>query len=222
MAERPAFVYLHGFASGPSSAKAQFFREKFEELDVPLAIPDLNEGPEGFAGLTISRSMASVQRLFDTLEADRRGVVLIGSSLGGYTSALLAARDPRVAAAVLMAPAFDLPARWTAWLGDEGVASWRSTRKLEVDHYAYGGKAEVGFGLYLDAMGHQPYPSAPCPMLIFHGVNDAEVTIGTSRKYVSMTPSARLVEFDSDHGLLDVTDTIWEETRAFLAPWLPG
>lgn len=220
--ERPAFVYLHGFASGPSSAKAQFFREKFESIDVPLTIPDLNEGEGGFEGLTISRSVQTVQRHFDELAADRRGVVLIGSSLGGYTSALLAARDPRVVAAVLMAPAFDLPARWTALLGPEGVSNWRSTRKLEVDHYAFGRKAEVGFGLYLDAMGHQPYPSAPCPMLIFHGIHDTEVDVGTSRKYASLTPSARLIEMDSDHGLLDQTERIWEESRAFLAPWLPG
>lgn len=222
MVEAPVFVYLHGFASGPGSAKAQFFREKFAKLDLPLAIPDLNEGPEGFAGLTISRSMAQVRGLLDQLDADRRGAVLIGSSLGGYTSALLARSDPRVKAAVLMAPAFDLPARWTALLSPEGITNWRKTRKLEVDHYAYGHKAEVGFGLYIDAMGHQPYPSAPCPMLVFHGVNDTEVTIGTSRKYVSMTPSATLVELDSDHGLLDVVERIWDDSQAFLEPWLPG
>ncbi|MGL6284505.1 MAG: YqiA/YcfP family alpha/beta fold hydrolase, partial [Microcoleaceae cyanobacterium] len=27
------YIYLHGFASGPSSAKAQFFAEKFQQLN---------------------------------------------------------------------------------------------------------------------------------------------------------------------------------------------
>jgi predicted esterase YcpF (UPF0227 family) len=34
-------VYLHGFASGPASTKAQFFRTRFAERGVELAIPDL-------------------------------------------------------------------------------------------------------------------------------------------------------------------------------------
>lgn len=221
MAEIPVYVYLHGFASGPESNKARFFREKLQGLGVPVEIPDLNEGAEGFRGLTISRSLLQVQEILDRTDADRRGAVLIGSSLGGYTAALAAGRDSRIVASVLMAPAFDLPARWTSWLGHEGISEWRKSRELEVDHHAWGRKEKIGFGLYIDAMGHPPYPRAGCRTLIFHGVDDAEVTIGASRRYAEMTPEAQLVELESDHGLLDVTERIWEESRAFLAPWLP-
>ena len=37
-------IYLHGFASGPSSRKAQFFREKYEERGLRLEIPEMDEG----------------------------------------------------------------------------------------------------------------------------------------------------------------------------------
>lgn len=208
------FVYLHGFASGPASAKAVFFRDRLAELGIELELPDLN-APD-FRGLTISRSLEQVRGALEKVGADRRGAVVIGSSLGGYTAALAASRDPRIRAIVLMAPAFDLPARWTQWLSPEGIASWRATRELEVDHHAYGRKEKVGFGLYLDAMGHQPYPRSGCPALVLHGVNDVEVPVGTSRKYAELTPESRLIELESDHGLLDVTDRLWSETRAFL------
>ena len=34
-------VYLHGFASGPASTKAQLFRARLAERGATLAIPDL-------------------------------------------------------------------------------------------------------------------------------------------------------------------------------------
>lgn len=220
MAETPVFVYLHGFVSSPQSAKAQFFAEKLRARGIEPLIPDLNEGEKGFFGLTLSRSVAQVRALLDRHGADERGAVLIGSSLGGYTAALVAHGDPRVRATLLMAPAFDLPGRWTAWLGEEQIAAWRKDRELEVDHHAWGRKEKLGFGLYIDALGHPPYPRTGCPTLVLHGVNDAEVGIGASQKYVEMTPEAQLVELPSDHGLLDVLDTIWQRSEEFLTPWL--
>ena len=38
------FVYLHGFASGPSSQKATAFKNKFKEIGVSLNTPDLEGG----------------------------------------------------------------------------------------------------------------------------------------------------------------------------------
>jgi len=214
-----AFVYLHGFASGPQSSKARFFRERFAELGVPLETPDLNEGEGDFRGLTLSRSVRQVREILDRQDAKR--AVVLGSSLGGYTAALVGMNDPRVQAQVLLCPAFDLPARWNTWLGDDAIAAWRKTREIEVDHHARGRKEKLGFGLYLDAMGHSPYPPARVPTLVLHGVNDTEVPVGTSRKFAMGAPTVRLVEYESDHALLDVLDPIWQETRAFLAPWLP-
>jgi pimeloyl-ACP methyl ester carboxylesterase len=215
----PAFVYLHGFTSSPKSAKAAYFRDRFAELGIELHTPDLNEGEGGFRGLTLSRSVQQVRALLDGVRAER--AVMLGSSLGGYTAALVAHNDPRVQAQVLLCPAFDLPARWITWLGDEAIANWRKTREIEVDHSAWGRKEKLAFGLYVDAMGHSPYPPARVPTLVLHGVNDTDVPVGTSRKYAMGSANVRLVEYESDHALLNVLDPMWQETRAFLAPWLP-
>ena len=59
------------------------------------------------------------------------------------------------------------------------------------------------------------------PTLVLHGVNDTDVPVGTSRKYAMGSANVRLVEYESDHALLNVLDPMWQETRAFLAPWLP-
>lgn len=218
--DRPGFVYLHGFASGPSSEKARFFREMLVASGAQVEIPDLNEGPGGFHGMTLSRCVKDAQAALERVDASRRGAVIIGSSMGGLVAALVASRDPRIRAAVLLAPAFDLPARWTAWLGDEGVDAWRRTRELEVDHYAWGRKEKLGFAFYLDSMGLPPYPRPSCPTLILHGVHDAEVGIGTSVKLADGASNVRLVELDTDHGMLDVKERLWSETEAFLGPIL--
>ncbi len=95
----------NGFASGPQSSKAQFFRARFEELGVPFEIPQLDEG--NFETLTVSGQLAVIDRAV-------RGepVTLMGSSLGGYLAALYASRHPNVEKLVLLAPAFQFPSRW--------------------------------------------------------------------------------------------------------------
>lgn len=36
------YIYLHGFASSPDSAKARFIRDRFLEKQIALIVPDLN------------------------------------------------------------------------------------------------------------------------------------------------------------------------------------
>src|SRR5262245_28397540 len=81
------YVYLHGFASGPQSRKAQFFREKLASVGVALEIPALDEGD--FEHLTITRQLAFLTRLLLG-----EPVVLMGSSMGGYLAALYASHHP--------------------------------------------------------------------------------------------------------------------------------
>jgi len=219
-ATTPFFLYLHGFASGPSSAKAQAFAARFADRGIDLAVPDLNEGEGDFFGLTVSRALRKVEALLVDGGMRERGAVILGSSLGGYLAALAAARNPDVRAVVLLAPAFDLPARWHQILGNETIDRWRKEGFLEVDHYARRRKERIGFDFYRDSLGHPPYPRLECPGLILHGMKDLEVPVGVSRKMASLCPQIRLIELDSDHALTDVLDRLWEETERFLAPWL--
>src|SRR5437879_6318239 len=111
-------VYLHGFASGPQSTKAQFFLRKFSERGVTIRIPRLDEG--NFEGLTISGQLGVIERA-----AGEGPVSLIGSSLGGYLAALYAARHPEVEWLVLLAPAFQFPGRWRERFSEDELAEWK-------------------------------------------------------------------------------------------------
>lgn len=72
------FLYLHGFASGPRSHKAQALRAQFDSLGLSLAVPDLNQGD--FTHLTLSRNIRQATNL---ILAQTEPTVIIGSSLGG-------------------------------------------------------------------------------------------------------------------------------------------
>ncbi|HVY61772.1 MAG TPA: YqiA/YcfP family alpha/beta fold hydrolase [Planctomycetota bacterium] len=178
----PRIVYLHGFASGPGSVKARDFRRRFAERGIDLAIPDLNE-PGGFEGLTLTRMLGVVRPLAPE--------VLIGSSLGGYTAALLAAREPSVRAVVLMAPAFDFPRRIAPVLGPDSP-------------------------LVRDGLAYEAFPDVRCPALVLHGVRDETVPVELSREFGKSRKNVTLVELDDDHLLHASMERMWAETLAFL------
>ena len=43
MLSREFFIYLHGFASSPQSAKARYLGDRFQPLQINLEVPDLNQ-----------------------------------------------------------------------------------------------------------------------------------------------------------------------------------
>jgi len=202
-------VYLHGFASGPGSKKARFFRERFAELGIGLEVPQLDEGD--FQRLSLSGQLGVIERV-----SGGRPVTLLGSSMGGYLAALYAARHAEVEKLVLMAPAFCFLKRWTETLGPAQLERWRSAGSLEVFHYSQGGPAALGYQLIQDAARYEDYPDVSQPVLIFHGQNDASVPPGYSETFAAKHPRVRLLLLNSDHELLNVLDDMWMETEAFL------
>jgi uncharacterized protein len=203
-------VYLHGFASGPGSRKARFFRERLAEVGIEATVPDLAQGD--FENLTVTGQLAVLQ---DT--AGEGDVTLIGSSMGGYLAALYAARYPvRVVRLVLLAPAFGFAERWPVVVGDAGMERWLSTGKLPVYHYAEGGMRDLGLAMYEDSRRWEAEPDFTQPAMMFHGINDVVVPVDASRGFASRHPNTRLVEMESDHELTDVLPQIWERCRDFL------
>ena len=202
-------IYLHGFASGPSSKKAEFFREKFKEAGVDISVPDLTQGD--FENLTITGQLSVIER-----EAAGVPVSLIGSSLGGYLAALYAARHEEVTRLVLMAPAFGFARHWPEELGPEKLAHWRSTGYLDIYNYREGRMRRLSYGLLQDGAQYEDYPDALQPTLIFHGRNDTAVPVRYSEEFAATHPNADLQIMDSDHELLNVLDAMWERMRPFL------
>lgn len=211
-----AVVYLHGFASSPGSRKAQAFAQALRECGVEPQIPDLNEGD--FRGLTLSRQLALLDRL--TARRGLRSVLLIGSSLGGYTAALFAAKSNTVAATVLMAPAFDFGRRWAARLGPEAMQRWEAEGFTPTLHYASGQDELVGFGLMEDAARHPAYPNVDVPTLVVHGRQDETVHPEVSERFAQGRPNVQLELIDAEHSLAGVVNWVVQRSLAFLRPWL--
>ena len=206
-------IYLHGFASGPLSRKAQFFRQRLEERGLTLEIPALDEGD--FEGLTISGQLNLVERI-----AVGEPVTLIGSSMGGYVAALYAARHPEVARLVMLAPAFYFPRRWMETLEPEQAAAWQRDGKMGVFHYSEGRMRDIGYQLVRDAERYEPVPNVKQPVLLFHGLKDDVVPAGYSKEFAAAHPENVILRLlDSGHELTDVLDLIWQESEAFLIHW---
>jgi hypothetical protein len=203
------FVYLHGFASGPLSTKAQYFRARLVEAGHDVAVPDL--APD-FTNMTITSQLAIARALLD---AD--GSVLLGSSMGGYLAALLAARDPaRVRGLVLMAPAFHFVTRWQAEVGPEAMRRWRERGTAPVMHYGREREEQLSIGLLDDAAIYPAEPDPTCPALVLTGRRDDAVPVAVVEHFAAGRPERELVVYDSDHQLTDVTPAMWERTRGFL------
>ena len=205
-----SILYLHGFASGPQSRKAQFFAEKLAAAGVSIGIPDLAEGD--FEHLTVSRQLKLIEEL-----CPESKTAIIGSSLGGYLAALYAARHPaRVDRLVLLAPAFGFHQLWTAALGRERLSEWQRNRTMPVYHYGQGRETPLSYEFLEDAARYEPFPDVHQPTLVFHGNDDPVVPIGQSLAFVRMRSEARLVRYSSGHELTDVLDRIWYEAEPFL------
>lgn len=204
------YLYLHGFASGPLSRKAQFFRERLASAGIPLEIPALDQGD--FEHLTVTGQLDFITRLLDGQPA-----ILIGSSMGGYLAALYASLHSEIDRMVMLAPAFGFSSRWAETFGAGKIAEWRELGSAEVYHYATRDMHRLSIDLLNDSAAHPPYPSCSQPALIFHGTQDNIVPLTASERWAAENPQARIVRLNSGHELLDVLEPIWEESAPFLS-----
>ncbi len=205
------FIYLHGFASSPCSAKARYLLDCFTQADIDLKIPDLNAGD--FTNLTITRQMAQI-----TLELPdpSTSVTLIGSSLGGLTAAHLGQQHQQVKRLVLLAPAFGFLSHWLPKLGDEALQQWQQEKYLMVHHYGEKRSLPLRYDFVLDASQYkEEILQRPIPTLILHGKQDEVIPIQASRDFARQRPWVQLLELDSDHSLNNVMSEIWQAIQQF-------
>ena len=204
------FVYLHGFASGPSSTKARFFAARLADLGATVRVPDL--APD-FTHMTVTSMLAIVEPL-----VGREPAVVLGSSLGGYLAALVAARHPeRVRGLVLFAPAFGFVQRWEDRIGAAAVARWRARGVAPTFHYARQREEPLAIDLLDDGRGWPEEPDPETAALVFAGRHDDAVPLAVVERFARRRPERReLVVMDSGHELTDVLEPMWERTVAFV------
>jgi uncharacterized protein len=204
-------LYLHGFASGPSSRKGLELERRFTEAGLPFERADLTPGEDGFERSTPLTMLAEVERLVRESEPS----ALVGSSLGGYLAALASARGAAPERLVLLAPAFRLFDRWRTRLSAEEMERWRR-EGLPVLHEPSGRERRLGYAFWEEAGGLPAYPEVQVPTLCLAGRKDEIVPLEDVAAFVERTPLARLVVLDDGHDLLASIDRIFEEARAFL------
>ncbi|MFB2837894.1 YqiA/YcfP family alpha/beta fold hydrolase [Floridanema evergladense] len=205
------YIYLHGFASSPNSVKANYLRDRFSQIQIPLTIPDLNQSD--FTHLTMTRQLRQVVATFPPAPTP---VTLIGSSFGGLASAWLGETELQCQKLVLLAPAFTFLSLWLSILGEQTVTNWRSQKFLSVYHYGEKRSLPLSYDFVTDLY---QYPETKIqrqiPTLIIHGIKDEVIPIQASRDFAASRPWVKLIELDSDHSLANVLPEIWQEISTF-------
>lgn len=217
-----SYIYLHGFASSPDSAKAKYFRSRFSSLGIDLKTPDLNQND--FSRLTLTRQLQQIETEFLPIQSSPQadkvkqlgGVTIIGSSFGGLTAAWLAQRQLSVKQIVLLAPAFDFLSHWLPLLGQQQLEKWQSEEYLPVYHYGEQRYLPLNYQFVAD-MAEYPEEKLmrAVPALIVHGKHDTIIPVQASRNLAADRPWVQLIELEDDHSLGNVLGEIWEAIQKF-------
>jgi uncharacterized protein len=217
VSELSNYLYLHGFASGPQSLKAQYLCDRLAEQGINLQRPDLNQSalhPKDFFNLTLTRQIRQCETI---LAQDPKPWTIIGSSLGGLTAAWLGQRNRSVNRLVLLAPAFDFLADWQQRIGSEPLQQWQASGSTEIYHYAEQRSLPLSYGFWQDASQYADTAlTRTIPTLILHGVADETIPIEASRAFAAQRDWCKLIELQSDHALGNVLPTIWKEISGFI------
>lgn len=205
-------LYLHGFASGPGSHKAQAVLKWAAAQGVAVAAPDLN-GPD-FSTMTVGSQVALAGTALAGLA---RPTVVVGSSLGGYVAALLAGEQSTLAGALLMCPAFGFVPRLLERLGPVAVAQWQARGTTAVYHHSERAEREVAYSLVEEALRWPDTPVVCVPTVVVHGIRDPDVPVEQSRRYAAARPDlVTLVEVEDDHTLHASMGLLLKQLEALL------
>ncbi len=206
------YIYLHGFASTPDSGKAQYFKAKFFDIGISLYLPDLNQND--FSNLTITRQLEQVQKL---IKKSSKPIILIGSSMGGIASVILAENNSNIKKLILLAPAFKISQLWRDGISVSQLEEWKIQGTSEVFHYGYEKKVQLNYQFYLDLFNHNDSNfSRAVPTLIFHGINDDVVPINLSQEYTQQNPNSTLISLEDDHSLKKDLNYLWNKSIQFI------
>ncbi|MBI5176426.1 MAG: alpha/beta fold hydrolase [Candidatus Melainabacteria bacterium] len=209
-------LYLHGFASGPSSRKARFFREQFSNCQVPCVVPDLNH--PSFFNMTLTSQLALVRKEADALrEKFDEKLILIGSSMGGLLAAMLSDEIDFVEKMYLLAPGFGITSRWQNLIGEEGLMEWQKLNQRFFFHYATGKEEPLSWHFAEDLSSSKMASTRPEEIRIavsthiFHGLHDATVPFDNSKLLAESNGSTvTLTALDDGHELAESLPQIWQ------------
>ncbi len=217
-------VYIHGFASHQRGEKALYLGERFiARGDAYLTFDLRGHGASSgtMADLTVTRALADVEMMLAWANERFERITVIGSSFGGQLAAWAASRDPkRIAANLLIAPAFSFWDNRLRDLGPDGVARLRVEGQTILRNEWV--TTTIGRDLVDDAVGYELdrlLAGYRTPTLILHGTEDQTVPLSGSVDFVRRS-TARPLELvaiaGGDHRLTRHKAVLFHYMAAFL------
>jgi pimeloyl-ACP methyl ester carboxylesterase len=219
------WFFIHGLTSHRRGDKALYLARQVAKKGDAFASLDLtgHGDSEGeLFDLSMSRNLRDLERGLGYVVREAgpfSSTFLVGSSMGGVTALWYSALNPdRVAANLLVAPAFELAGRLLLSLGRGGAQRWREEGKTHiVTEYA---EFDLGYGFVQD---EARYPIATLvkklktPTLIVHGTNDDTVPHRLSRSFAERIENSRLTLIaGGDHRLAEHKETLFTEMWDFV------
>lgn len=219
------WFFLPGFTSHRRREKTVYFARQVARRGEAFASLDFTgHGESGgeLKSLTLTRNLRDLERGLAFVERAAgpfSSTVLIGSSMGGLTALWYAAANAdRVAALVLIAPAFEMAGRMLLSLGAAKARRWREQGIIHMEtEYAE-------FDLeYCFVEDESRYPTGQLikklatPTLIFHGTHDDLVPHHLSVSFTRRKPDVRLILIEGgDHRLTAHKEGLFGEMWSFV------
>ncbi|NMO55218.1 hypothetical protein HH310_29040 [Actinoplanes sp. TBRC 11911] len=208
-------IYLHGFASGPQSAKTALLGAAAERHGLALSTPDLNL--PSFPRLSLD---AITDMACDVLGSDPGPTFAIGSSLGAMVLLRALARRPapRVDRAVLLTPVTDHRRALLRVAGEADDQRWRTKGEWEFEHYAAGGRLPLRHDFLAGAepLRDDELARIEVPVLLLAATGDEIAPPEEVSRLAGILPRARLARVDDGHRLVDGFDATWTIVEEFL------
>ncbi len=211
-------VYLYGFASGPLSDKAQFFKRRFESVGVNFHIYDYILNPHEFRDMKLSELQNNLHKYLLANFHDEK-VILMGSSFGGLLVTWYAHLHPeKVDRLILIAPALHFTAEFITQTLCTTMSKWEKEGETFVEHYRFGALIPLNYSFVKD-LRKNPIPTFsrnkfPIPTIVFHGDNDEVVPAAWSISFAQSNPRVKTYILKGDHQLLDHKIKIWNEIES--------
>lgn len=202
-------LYLHGFASSPSSTKVRLIRERLEPDVLTFDAPDLNV-PE-FRRLSWEAIIGSVVD-----RVDLNPTVVVGSSLGAMIALECSRRRPDWdCELVLIAPAIGIRGGWVDWLPNDGGT------EVEVFHHGSGKEEPINRSFFEEvSLAEADLPTPAKRIRVVMGDQDESISIAGVREKWESWKKSGLPQGSSfreihggDHRLVDYLSEVVAEIR---------
>jgi alpha-beta hydrolase superfamily lysophospholipase len=213
-------VTCHGMMSTKDGPKHVGLAHRIAKLGHAVLRFDFQgrgESPGDLLGLSFSRQVDECRAAINFIRG--RGVsrlALVGSSMGGTVSILVAARENPAALATLAAVGRpdEMPSRI---VGEKGLHHWKRRGKLRFEGHAIG-YALVKDALQIDLAGAAKQIS--CPWRIIHGEKDEVVPVSDAQALVhaSGNKAELVIVPGADHQFSEpkIRERLLDDVAAFL------